>query len=482
MKLLRSITTVMLLMFTGCTAVGPDYVPPDTVLPDQWHTELRDGLRSIPMEPKALAEWWKTLNDSVLTDLIEQAIQDNLDVKAAAARLREARARRGISGADRFPTIDANAAATKARTGEETGSGGEINLYSVGFDASWELDIFGGVRRSIEAAAADAAASREDMYDVLVSLAAEVALNYVETRSFQTRLNIAQANRDAQAETYRLVLNRFEAGLAAQLEVEQARYILESTRAEIPSLNSGLEQAMNRLAVLIGKQPGTLKQALSERKPIPITPIELAVGVPAGTLRRRPDVRRAEWELAAQTARIGVATAELYPKFSLLGSIGLESLSTSDLLTAGNRNYSIGPSIYWRIFDGGRIRQQIEVETAIQEQALIQYESAILTALEDVENALVAYAEEQIRRESLVQATDAADRAVILAKNQYRAGLSDFQNVLDAQRSLLSFQDQLAVSEGTITSNLVRLFKALGGGWTPMAPSFDKTSMTDDGV
>ncbi|MFO7738043.1 MAG: efflux transporter outer membrane subunit [Desulfatiglandaceae bacterium] len=457
-----------LCVFSGCAAVGPDYVKPETATPEKWHTELRDGLRSQPMDPETLAKWWQTLNDPVLTGLIEQAVTGNLDVRVAEARLREARAKRGISGADRFPTINATGSATETRSSESTGIGIERDLYSTGFDAGWEIDIFGGVRRSIEEADANVAASQEDLYDVLVSMAAEIALNYVEGRSFQTRLSIARANRDAQEETFRLVQNRYDAGLAAQLELEQSRFNLEGTRAEIPSLNTGLEQAKNRLAVLLGRQPGDLPQDVAEHRPIPVPPTEIAVGVPAESLRRRPDVRRAEWELAAQTARIGVATAELYPKFSLIGSIGLESLSTDNLFDTGNRTYSIGPTFSWRIFDAGRVRQQIEVESARQEQALIQYEAAILTALEDVENALVAYADEQIRRDTLVQASAAAERAVAQARNQYRAGLTDFQNVLDSQRSLLAFQDQLAVSDGTVTSNLVRLYKALGGGWEAM--------------
>jgi NodT family efflux transporter outer membrane factor (OMF) lipoprotein len=294
---------------------------------------------------------------------------------------------------------------------------------------------------------------------------AEIALNYVEVRSYQTRLSISEANLDAQEETFRLVQNRYAAGLAAQLEVEQSRYNLESTRAEIPSLNTGLEQAKNRLSVLLGLQPGDLPQEVVENHPIPVPPIEIAVGVPAESLRRRPDVRRAEWELAAQTARIGVATAELYPKFSLVGSIGLESLSADNLFDAGSRTYSFGPTFSWRIFDIARVRQQIEVETARQEQALIQYETAILTALKDVENALVAYADEQVRRDTLVKATAAAKRAADLARMQYQAGLKDFQNVLESQRSLLSLQDQLALSDGAVISSLVRLYKALGGGW-----------------
>jgi NodT family efflux transporter outer membrane factor (OMF) lipoprotein len=462
-------------MFSACAAVGPDYVKPETATPDQWQTELRDGLRSQPMDAETLAKWWQTLNDPVLTNLIEQAVTSNLDIRAAAARLREARARRGISGADRFPSIGASGSATKNRSSESTGNGIERNLYSIGFDASWEIDVFGGVRRSIEEADANVAASQEDMHDVLVSLTAEVALNYVEVRSYQTRLSIAKENQDAQEETFRLVQNRYDAGLAAQLEVEQSRYNLESTRAEIPSLNTGLEQAKNRLAVLLGQQPGNLPQKVVEKRPIPVTPMELAVGVPADTLRRRPDVRRAEWELAAQTASIGVATAELYPKFNLLGSIGLESLSVDNLFNSSYRTYSIGPTFSWRIFEAGRIRQQIEVETALQEQALIQYEAAILTALEDVENALVAYADEQVRRDALVQASAAAERAVSQARNQYQAGLTDFQNVLDSQRSLLAYQDQLAVSDGTVTSNLVRLYKALGGGWEVMEGTPSKT-------
>jgi len=468
-------------MIAGCATVGPDYVKPETTAPDQWQTELRDGLRSQSMDAETLATWWQTLNDPVLTDLIEQAVTSNLDIRAAAARLREARARRGVSGADRFPTINASGSATKTRSSESTGAGAERDLYSTGFDASWEIDVFGGVRRSLEEADANLAASQEEMHDVLVSLTAEIALNYVEVRSYQTRLAIARDNRDAQEETFRLVQNRFDAGLAAQLEVEQSRYNLESTRAEIPSLNTGLEQAKNRLAVLLGRQPGNLRQEVVEQRPIPVTPMELAVGVPADTLRRRPDVRRAEWELAAQTARIGVATAELYPKFSLLGSIGLESLSMDNLFNTSYRTYSIGPTFSWRIFEAGRVRQQIEVETALQEQALIQYEAAILTALEDVENALVAYADEQVRRDALVQASAAAERAVDQAQNQYRAGLTDFQNVLDSQRSLLAYQDKLALSDGTVTSNLVRLYKSLGGGWdtmqgTPSASELEKSN------
>jgi multidrug efflux system outer membrane protein len=325
----------------------------------------------------------------------------------------------------------------------------------------------------VEAAEADLGAKQEDLHDVLVSLLAEVAVNYLDVRTFQVRLAVAEANLQAQSETYQLAQWRYEAGLSDELTVQQARYNLENTRSQIPTLRTGLEEAMNRIAVLLGEQPGKLHAELEKREPIPVTPLNVAVGVPADLLRRRPDVRQAERQLAAQTARIGVATADLYPKFTLSGSIGLEALSLNNL-SSGIWTLSGGPRISWAIFKAGAIRQNIEVQSALQEQYLIAYETAVLSALEEVENALVAYAEEQQRRQSLSEATQAAQKAVELAQHKYQAGLTDFSNVLDAQRSLLSFQDQLAQSDGTVTSNLVRLYKALGGGWTSMAPDEKK--------
>jgi multidrug efflux system outer membrane protein len=458
-----------ILVLTGCAAVGPNYVPPETRAPSSWHTELGSGLISKETDPQTLANWWTTLNDPELSSLIERAVAGNLDLKKAWARVREARARRGISEANLFPTLDATGSATWSSS-RDTGSGETRDFYAAGFDAGWELDIFGGARRSIEAAEANLEASREGLRDVLVSLVAEVALNYVEARTYQARLAVAEANLKAQQETYELTGWRYEAGLSDELSVEQARYNLESTRSQIPTLYTGLEGAKNRLAVLLGEPPGAVHPEIEKPMPIPVTPLELAVGVPADTLRHRPDVRQAERELAAQTARIGVATADLYPKFTLKGSIGLEALSLGNLISAGSRTYSIGPRITWPIFDAGAIRKNIEVQSALQEQALIQYEAAVLSALEEVENALAAYVNEQVRRQSLLDATHAAERAADLARVKYAAGLIDFQVVLDAERSLLSLQGQLAQSDGTVTSNLIALYKALGGGWTSLTP------------
>lgn len=459
----------LLLLLAGCTTVGPDYVPPKVSAPPQWTGEMGDGLTAEHADLQALATWWETLRDPVLTSLVDRAIEDNLDLRRAGARVREARARRGISKAALFPTVDAAASARASRSSEETGSGEERELYAAGFDAAWELDIFGGRRRAVEAADAQLQASEEDLRDVLVSLTAEVALNYVEVRSFQTRLSVAKANLDAQTETYNITQWRYQAGLTTQLDVEQAKYSLEQTRAAMPSLQTGLVQAKNRLSVLLGQTPGSLEDALAEYKPIPVTPLEVAVGVPADALRRRPDVRRAERQLAAQTAEVGVATADLYPRFSLSGSIGVEALVPDNLFSAGSRTHSGSAFLAWPVFDAGAIRRNIEVQSALQEQALFQYEATVLAALEEAENAIVAYAKEQHRRASLGEGTQAAQNAVDLAQSQYASGLIDFNNVLIAQRSLLSLQEQLAVSEGEVTANLISLYKALGGGWTTLA-------------
>jgi multidrug efflux system outer membrane protein len=460
-------------IFAGCATVGPDYVPPDTSVPVSatWHTELKGGLTAEEMDPQTLATWWNTLNDPELSSLINRAVLGNFDLKKALARVREARARRGVAKADLFPTLDATGSATWSRSSKDTGTGKISSLYAASFDAGWELDIFGGVRRSVEAAEADLQATQEDLRNVLVSLLAEVVLNYIDVRTSQVRIAVAEGNLEAQSETYQLTQWRYEAGLSDELAVQQARYNLENTRSLIPALRTGLEEAMNRIAVLLGEQPGKVHPELEKREPIPVTPLNIAVGVPADLLRRRPDVRQAERQLAAQTARIGVATADLYPKFTLSGSIGLEVLSLSHLSSSGSWALTGGPQITWAIFKGGAIRQNIEVQSALQEQYLIAYEAAVLSALEEVENALVAYVEVQQRRQSLSEATEAARKAVELAQHKYQAGLTDFNNVLDAQRSLLSFQEQLAQSEGNVTSNLVRLYKALGGGWTSIASS-----------
>jgi multidrug efflux system outer membrane protein len=467
MRFYRSILIILsACVWAGCATVGPDYKAPETTVPDQWHTQLEGGLLQGTPPAQTLSRWWSVFNDPVLSDLIEQAIDANLDLKQARARIKEARAARGVSRADQFPSLTASASGSRSRGSENTGSGQEGEIYDAGFDAAWELDLFGGIRRSVEAAQADLEASRESLHDTLVSLLAEVARNYVEVRTLQSRLAVAQANLSSQQETYDITRSKFEAGLSSELPLQQALYNLSSTRATIPTLRTSLEAAKNRLAVLVGRCPGQVHAQLAEQRPVPVTPTTAAAGIPADVLRRRPDIRQAERQLAAQTARIGVAVAEKYPRIQLTGTIGLQALATGDLFTAQSRTWQYGPGISWPIFKGGAIRSNIVVQTAKAEQALYTYRATVLSALEEVENNLSAYAEEQIRRTSLIAAKAAAQRAADLARDQYKAGLGDFSSVLEAQRSQLSFEDQLAQSEGAVTTNLISLYKSLGGGWT----------------
>jgi len=456
---------VVPLTLAGCMTVGPDYQPVELEAPEAWHTELQGGLTAGPMNPTTLARWWDVLQDPQLSKLEERAVKGNLELKDAQARVHEARAMRGISHAELFPNLNASAAMSKSRSSESGGTGNELDQYAAGFDAGWEVDIFGGVRRSVEAAQANLEATQESLNGVLVSLLAEVALNYVEVRTYQARLQTTEANIDALRESYDINLSRHQAGLISELSVQESIRILESARATIPTLEAALDATKNRLAVLLGESPGNLHEELAERMPVPELPTTLVVGIPAETLRHRPDIRQAERDLAAQTARIGVATADLYPKFHLFGTLGIESISAGDLVQSSSRVWGVGPSANWRIFDGGAIRQNIQVHNARQEQALVNYEATLLRAQEEVENALVSYAKEQLKREAIGKASNAAERAELLAKDRYQAGLVSYNNVLDAQRALLLLQDQRVQSNGAVTANLVRLYKAFGGGW-----------------
>lgn len=451
-------------------AVGPDYRPPQTVTPDQWHELPQTGVKVESAQAPSLAAWWTTLNDPQLNELIERALADNKTVKQAYARVVQARAQRAITGSGFWPSVGASASASRSESESNFNESGEMvstvgESYSTGLSASWELDLFGGQRRSYESATAQLAATEADFRDVLVVLLGDVALSYIGVRTAQSRLDYAERNLQSQHEALDITKWRAEAGLTTVLDVEQANTSFEQTRAQIPSLESSLVQNMNRLAVLTGQTPGALENSLQTRKPIPVAPLEMVAGVPADVLRRRPDIRGAERQLAAQTAEVGVATAALYPSLSLNGSISWQSLTAGDLLD-GFRNERQGLSLALPLFNGGALRQAIKVQNALVDQALAVYESTVLAAYEEVENALDAWSSEQRRHAALVQAAGSARRASDLALVQYNSGLVDFQVVLTADRQLLSLEDSLAVSDGEMTSNLVRLYKALGGGWS----------------
>ena len=416
-----------------------------------------------------LSEWWETLGDIALTELITTALRANPDLHVAEARLRQARAQRGIATANLLPAVNASGSAS-----DRTDSSA---AFSADIDASWEPDVFGGARAGVVAATADLRASAADMYATRISLAAEVARNYIDLRTQQTRLDIARRNEATQAETLELTGFRAQAGLVGSIDVEQARTNLEQTRAQLPALESSIEQTMHRLATLAGLEPAGLRDRLRAVTALPSIPSEIAIGIPASTLRQRPDVRAAEQRVLAENARVQQAKAERLPQFSLSGSLGTQlvrgSLSAGSELAAGALSggaslvSSLAASVFQTLFDGGRIRQQIAIQTAAQEQAAASYEGTILTALEDVENALVSIEKNRERLSALTRAATAANTAAALARTQYQAGLADFQRVLDTQRTVLSVEDGLAQTQGDRLTALVQLYKALGGGWSP---------------
>ena len=464
-----------MLLTAGC-AVGPDYRPPTPSVPPLW---LEGWSYGIDSQPADLARWWSEFNDPLLNSLVERATKSNLDLYIAQARIREARASQTLTEAGAWPTIDVSGSYSRNRASQNAvgsssqgavaaprpGADMEQNFYRSGFDAGWEIDIFGGTRRRVEAAAAGVDAAVEERRAVVVTLLGDVAKNYIDLRGLQRRLTVSQANLAAQQETLRLTKVRFDAGLAGDLEVAQAEGQARTTAAQIPVLESALKQTAYRLDVLLGGPPGLLWDELAPRAPIPALPPAAHVGLPAELLRRRPDIRRAERQLAAATAQIGAATADLYPKFFLTGAFGLQSISVGDWFSGGSRFWSIGPTITWPVFDAGKIRANIEVRNAQQEQALRLYEKSVLTAFEDVENALVNYGNEQVRYRSMLEATAANRRAVQMANDLYTQGLVPFLNVLDAERTLYISEYDLAQSEATMAANLVALYKALGGGW-----------------
>ncbi|HOW74372.1 MAG TPA: efflux transporter outer membrane subunit [Candidatus Contendobacter sp.] len=455
------------LLLSGCAAVGPNYATPELAAPVTWRGAAAAEVVVAPTVPKDLATWWRQLDDPTLIGLIEQALQGSLDLRASQAKLREARARRALAGAELFPTVSGSADGRRVKASSETGGGGTANRFSAGFDASWELDVFGGLRRGVEAAQANLEASQASLYDVQVSLVAEVGLNYTELRASQAALAIAKANAASQTETLQLTQWRAQAGLTTTLDVEQARANLEQTKAQIPSLETSRAEAEQRLAILLGQQPGTLAQRLTQPGGIPRIPARVTVGIPADALRQRPDVQVAERTLAAETARIGVVEAQAYPSFSLSGSLSLEALTVGALSSGNAVAGSVLGSVAAPIFDAGRIRQQVNIQTAVQEQALINYEATVLNALGEVENALAALANTLQRQDNLREALQAARLAARLARDRYSTGLSDFQTVLDTERTVLTVEDKLTLSEADGVKTLIQLYKALGGGWSP---------------
>ena len=456
--------TGLLGLLSGCM-VGPDYQRPQVAVPDAFANQPQGQ----PPGDGAETAWWHGFQDRTLDQLVQEALANNHDLRVATARLREARALLSETAFDRYPTVTSQASYTRARSSDAlaVSRDRDIELYDAGFDASWELDFFGRVRRSVEASSADADAAEDSRRDVTVRLLAEVARNYFELRGAQSRLAVARRNGENQRQTLALTRALLEGGRGTELDTSRAEAQLNSTLASIPPLETAAKQAMYRLGVLVGQQPSALEPELSEPEPLPALPTLVALGRPEDLLRRRPDIRVTERSLAAATARVGVATADLFPRVTLAGSVALQASTFSGLGGSGSDAFAVGPRIFWAAFDLGRVRARIRAADASTEAALAQYEQRVLLALEESEDALVTFTRERVRRDLLRSSAQASEKAQNLARARYQFGVADFLTVLDAERTLLDAEDRLVESETLTATAMVAVCKALGGGWVP---------------
>jgi len=468
--------TVLLM---GCTSarewwcnglkVGPNYRRPPAPVADRWIDADNPHVRS---EATDYSYWWTEFKDPVLNELVYTAYEQNLPLKVAGLRILEARARRGFAVGELFPqTQEMTGAYNRITTSSNTRFGPfqspkvYLQRWSTGFDAAWELDFWGRFRRLIEAADANLNVQIEDYDDVLVILQADVAATYIEIRTLQQRLAFARTNLDLQKETLKITSERQRIGVVTKLDVDQAMAQVAITESAIPLLEKSLRQAENRLCILLGIPPQQLPPEIAEPRPIPQTPAEVVVGIPAELLRRRPDVRRAERLAAYESALIGFETSDLYPQIFITGNIGVESQKLSSLFELNSIAGSIGPSLRWNILNYGRILNKIRIQDALFRQRVVEYQDAVLRANEEVENAIVAFLYDRERLEPLRVGVEASDSAAKLSMIQYKGGILDFQRVLDSQRTLVTEQDRLAEGRGNAALSLIAVYKALGGGW-----------------
>jgi len=427
----------------------------------------------------AVDKWWETFHDAQLSALIQQAVHNNLDIKLASQRVLESKAERRIARAALLPSINTSSSFRRIRGGFQDGyihvdnapGGGifvqpfESNLFQLGFDASWEIDLFGGHRHGLQAAAAEVQSSEESRRDVLLSVLGEVSRAYMDLRGAQKRLAITEMNVNLQKDSLHLAEVRAQAGLGPELDAERARQQIASTESLIPSFEAQIAADIHQLGVLLGEPPSTLKDRLTQSAALPENPPAVPVGLPADLLTRRPDLRRARVDLIAAAARVGAAKADLFPKITLTGVVGRQSTSLSGFTLGAGNFFSVGPGITVPIFEAGRIRAHIAARKQQLEQAQTHYQSVLLQALRETEDALCNYGREQERRQKLVAAVEASTISEDMAKDLYAHGLTDFLSVLDAQRERLLNQDALAQNDTAIRSDLVALYKSLGGGW-----------------
>jgi NodT family efflux transporter outer membrane factor (OMF) lipoprotein len=456
------------LWLSGCMMVGPDYVRPPAPAAEAW---IDPGDPAIKREPADVSAWWTIFNDPVLNNLVEIAYRQNPSLGAAGGRVLEAQARRGIAIGLLFPQQqEASGTATTNQISENRANRQslpktEFDDWQVGFDASWELDFWGRFRRGIEAADAQLLASVANYDDVLVSLISEVARNYALLRTLEERLEVAQANVEIQRRSFEIADAKFQGGTVTELDSAQAASLLHDTQAQVPGLESDIQQTQNTLCILLGLPPQDLRRLLGGPQVIPTVPPEVAVGIPADLLRRRPDIRRSERQLAAQSAQIGIAKADLFPSFALLGTISVAAEDFDNLFKSNSLENFGGPSFRWAILNYGRIQNNIRVQDASYQALVGDYENTVLQAQGEVENAIAAYLGAQQQVQFLTSSVASASRAVELAEFQYREGTTDYTRVLNTQQALVTEQDRLVSTRGTVVLNLVAVYKALGGGW-----------------
>ena len=465
---LLAVSLPSLFVLSGCK-VGPNFTPPKPAMPAAWtgatnspaaRTALNSG------QPAGLVQWWTNFNDAKLMALVQEALKTNLDLQLAEARLRQARASRGVVAGALWPGVTASASYAR----EHSPASGSVpasthDLFQAGLDALWEVDVFGGVRRDVESANANILAAQENIRDVRVSLVAEVALDYFQLRGFQQQIAVARNNLAAQQHTADITRQKFAAGFVSGLDVANADADVATTASAIPVLETSAQQSIYALSVLLARPPADLLGELSETQALPATPPVVPVGLPSDLLRRRPDIREAEAQLHAATAQIGVAVADFFPKFSLTGSLNYQNNLVRDLFSGASRFSSFGPAVSWPIFQGGSIAANVRLQKALRDQAFITYQKTVLAALQDVESSLIAFSKEWEHRKALSDAVTANRKAVDLSMQLYSQGQTDFLNVLNAQRSLYTAEDALVQSTRATATDLIAVYKALGGGW-----------------
>ena len=463
----------ILLVLPGCMKVGPDFIRPDATVAQNW---LDSGDKRVSNQPADYRMWWRAFNDPVLDRLIDTAYRQNLSLRIAGVRVLQARAQLGVAVGAFYPQTQQGYGSYYYERVSQAGlfSGSLVDpryqQAELAVTAAWELDFWGKFRRGVQSADASWVATVADYDNALVSLTADVANSYVTIRTLEKRIDVALQNVQTQTENLKIARVRFEVGTTTQRDLEQARTALYDTQATVPTLQSQLRQAKDALSILLGVPPDHLKDLLSGPSDIPAPPPQIAIGIPADLLRRRPDIRSAEYQAAAQSAQIGVAKAELFPAFTLNGTFGLLStnirgVKMADIFRWDSREYTAGPSFSWNILNYGRITGNVRVQDALFQQSILTYQNAVLQAQQEVEDALSAYLRAEERARFLTESAAAAARSLNLARAQYREGVADFTVVLTAQQALLAEQDSLASTVGAIAANMVAVYRALGGGW-----------------